>query len=227
MAGSTPRGREAITLYSQTFRDRVAVTFIILAVIVGSMLGYQAVRSYTQPQSLLQASNGSGEVQGANSGAAPGASASSGGGGATSGGGGGGGGASAGAIQGVSSGAITVGGIFDMTGPVDSSVERDTVRAYFQKVNAAGGINGRQLQMVDCDSKYDATAAHQCSIQMAQAHVLAIVGWTAPQGENNEVKFLTEDNGIPIIGGLGTPEEYNHALSYPVSTPFTRYGLAI
>ncbi|TMC08089.1 MAG: hypothetical protein E6J29_14960 [Chloroflexi bacterium] len=88
-------------------------------------------------------------------------------------------------------------------------------------------MNGRLLQMVDCDSKYDATAAHQCSIQMAQAHVLAIVGWTAPQGENNEVKFLTEDNGIPIIGGLGTPEEYNHALSYPVSTPFTRYGLAI
>src|SRR5207302_9690120 len=101
-------------------------------------------------------------------------------GGTSGGGGGGGGGVSAGAIQGVSGGAITVGGIFDMTGPVDSSVERDTVKAYFQKVNASGGINGRKLQMVDCDSKYDATAAHQCSIQMAQAHVLAIVGWTAP-----------------------------------------------
>src|SRR5207237_2679825 len=93
----------------------------------------------------------------------------------------GGGGSAASASQaasGVSAGRIVVGGIFDMTGPVDSSVERDTVKSYFQKVNLSGGINGRQLQMVDCDSKYDATAAHQCAIQMTPANVLAIVGGT-------------------------------------------------
>ncbi len=216
-------------MYGQTFRERVAITFIVLSVVVGSILGIATVRSYTQPTATLQAATGNGgEVAGATadtSGAGTGAATTV---GSGTGGGGGGGGASAGqAGSGVSKDKIVVGGIFDMTGPVDSSVERDTVRAYFQKVNAAGGVNGRQLQMIDCDSKYDATAAHQCSIQMAQAHVLAIVGWTAPQGENNEVKFLTEDNGIPIIGGLGTPEEYAHALSYPVSTPFTRYGAAI
>ena len=216
-------------MYGQTFRERVAVSFIVLAVVVGTFLGIATVHSYTQPASTLQAASGGGEVQGAT--AAVSAAPASGGGSSTGGssaGAGAGAGASSNQLaSGISKDRIVVGGIFDMTGPVDSSVERDTVRAYFQKVNAAGGINGRQLQMVDCDSKYDATAAHQCSIQMAQAHVLAIVGWTAPQGENNEVKFLTEDNGIPIIGGLGTPEEYNHALSYPVSTPFTRYGLAI
>jgi hypothetical protein len=59
---------------------------------------------------------------------------------------------------------------------------------------------------------------------MVSAHVLSVVGWTAPKGENEEVKFLAQQQQIPIIGGLGTPEEFNYPLSYPVSTSFTRAG---
>jgi branched-chain amino acid transport system substrate-binding protein len=110
---------------------------------------------------------------------------------------------------------------------VDSTVERDTVRAYFQKINDAGGINGRRLVMKQCDSQYDVTAAHQCAQAMVSANVLSIVGWTAPKGEDGEVKYLAGQQGIPIIGGLGTPAEYQYHLSYPVSIPFTRYGTAL
>src|SRR2546429_7019296 len=52
--------------------------------------------------------------------------------------------------EGVSKGVITVGGIYDETGPVDSTVERDAVRAYFNKVNDAGGVNGYKLRLIDC-----------------------------------------------------------------------------
>src|SRR5581483_7082931 len=65
--------------------------------------------------------------------------------------------------EGVTADAITVGGIFDETGPVDATVERDTVRSYFNQVNAAGGINGRKLRLLDCDSAFDPSRAHQCS----------------------------------------------------------------
>ena len=61
-------------MYGQTFRERVAVTFIVLAVVMGSILGIATVRSYTQPASTLQAATGGGEVQGATastSGASP------------------------------------------------------------------------------------------------------------------------------------------------------------
>jgi len=215
-------------VYGRTFRERVAIAFLALSLGIGSVLAVLTVRSFTQPQGTLAASSAPGadvsaSQAGAAVGTATGAAAAT---GSAPGGGGGSAASASQAASGVSAGRIVVGGIFDMTGPVDSSVERDTVKSYFQKVNLSGGINGRQLQMVDCDSKYDATAAHQCAIQMTQANVLAIVGWTAPQGENNEVKFLN-DNGIPIIGGLGTPDEYAYPLSYPVSTPFTRYGTAI
>src|SRR5216683_4968666 len=87
----------------------------------------------------------------------------------------------------------------DITGPIDSSVERDTVRAYMQAVNASGGINGRQVEYVWCDSKYDASSAHSCAQQMIAQNVMAVVGLTAPLGENNEIRTLTAA-GIPVIG---------------------------
>ncbi|MEA2681796.1 MAG: branched-chain amino acid transport system substrate-binding protein [Chloroflexota bacterium] len=130
------------------------------------------------------------------------------------------------ADSGVTGDKITVGGIFDETGAVDSTVERDTVRAYFAKINAQGGVNGRKLELIDCDSRYDSTAATQCANQMISNKVLSIVGWTAPKGENEQVQRLAHA-GIPIIGGLGTPEEFNSPLSFPVSVPFTRYGQGI
>ena len=56
--------------------------------------------------------------------------------------------------------------------------------------------------------------------------MLAVVGITAPLGENNEIKTLTSA-GIPVIGGLGTPAEYSDPLSFPVSANFYNYGTAI
>src|SRR2546430_11196600 len=138
----------------------------------------------------------------------------------------GGAGSSSQAQSGVGGGTITIGGFFDISGPVDSSVERDTVRAYMQGINAAGGVNGRQVKYVWCDSKYDASAAHSCAEYLIAQHVLAVVGLTAPLGENNEIGTLTSA-GIPVIGGLGTPAEYTNALSFPVSANFYRYGTAI
>jgi branched-chain amino acid transport system substrate-binding protein len=205
--------------------ERVAVALMTLSLTVGAALGYATVRSYTSSGTPLVV-GAHGQVEAAQS--TPGDQASSSNGGATSGGSatstGGSARASASqAASGVSKDAIKVGGFFDMTGPVDSSVERDTVKAYLSKVNDAGGVNGRRFQYVDCDSKYDVAAAHACATQLIQANVLAVVGWTAPQGEDGEVPDFNQA-GIPIIGGLGTPKEFQYPLSYPVSASFVHYG---
>jgi ABC-type branched-subunit amino acid transport system substrate-binding protein len=202
---------------SRGFREKVAVSLLGAAVVMGAVLGVMAVRSFTQPTTELATSTG--QVAGAQAGAGaspaemPGAPGSA-------------GGSSGGGSGGVAGGTITIGGFFDITGPVDSSVERDTVRAYMQAVNASGGINGRQVQYVWCDSKYDASSAHSCAQYLIAQNVLAVVGLTAPLGENNEIKTLTSA-GIPVIGGLGTPAEYTDPLSFPVSANFYRYGTAI
>ncbi|HET7450901.1 MAG TPA: ABC transporter substrate-binding protein [Gaiellaceae bacterium] len=121
---------------------------------------------------------------------------------------------------------ITVGGIYDETGPVDATVERDTVRSYFNLVNAQGGVNGHKLQLIDCDSKYDPSSAHQCAQKLISEGALAIVGWLSLSGEQNETRYLT-DQGVPIIGGLGVPAEYASPLSYPTTPSLVTAGTAL
>jgi branched-chain amino acid transport system substrate-binding protein len=127
---------------------------------------------------------------------------------------------------GVNNGLITVGGIYDETGPFDATVERDTVRAYFDKVNAAGGVNGYKFQLLDCDSGYDPSRAHQCSQRLLSQHVLAMVGWLSVSGEEAESSFLNSQ-GVPIIGGLGVPSEFQVPLSWQAAVNFTAYGTAM
>jgi ABC-type branched-subunit amino acid transport system substrate-binding protein len=199
---------------SRGFRERVAVSLLGAAVVMGAVLGVMTVRSFTQPASSALAVQ-QGDVSGSQTNAASSA--------ATLGASGGG---SSGGSDSVVGGKITIGGLFDITGPVDSSVERDTVRAYMQAVNQSGGINGRQVEYVWCDSKYDASSAQQCANYLISQHVLAVVGLTAPLGENNVIQTLT-GAGIPVIGGLGTPNEFTDKLAFPVSASFYRYGTAI
>jgi branched-chain amino acid transport system substrate-binding protein len=123
-------------------------------------------------------------------------------------------------------GVITVGGIYDETGPIDATVERDTVRSYFNLVNSQGGINGYKFQLIDCDSKYDPSSAHQCAQKLISQGVLAIVGWLSLSGEQNETAYLTSQ-GVPIIGGLGVPSEYQSPLSYPTTPSLVTDGTAL
>jgi branched-chain amino acid transport system substrate-binding protein len=128
--------------------------------------------------------------------------------------------------QGVNKGVITVGGIYDETGPIDATVERDTVRSYFNLVNAQGGVNGYKLRLIDCDSKYDPSSAHQCAQKLISEGVLAIVGWLSLSGEQSEAKYLTSQ-GVPIIGGLGVPAEYASPLSFPTTPSLVTDGTAL
>src|SRR5436305_11571939 len=102
------------------------------------------------------------------------------------------------ASVGVTGTTITVGGTYDETGPFDATVERDTVRAYFDMVNAQGGVNGHKLVLLDCDSGYDPSRAHQCSQQLLSQQVFAIVGPLSVSGEQAETQFFTQQ-GVPMI----------------------------
>jgi branched-chain amino acid transport system substrate-binding protein len=234
-------------------RERVAVVLITLSVIATLVLGgaaaYELGRSNAAPVSVSQTLPGTGPSSAASSGqdsaglpaAGPGTAAQPG--GAVSGGGvaapaapgasarpaaGGGSGPvaarAASGPAGVANGVITVGGIFDETGPFDATTHRDTVRAYFDEVNAAGGVNGYKLQLIDCDSAFDPTRAHQCSDRLMNQGILAMVGSLSVSGEQAEVPYLAS-KGVPVIGGLGLPAEFQSPLSYPVSMNILAEGV--
>ena len=214
-------------------RERIAVGFITASVLATIGLGGAATFAivHGSASTVATVSAGSALSGGPAATAAPNASAASGpaaGTTTTTGGGGsaaGPGGAAAAQQNFVHGGVLTVGGIYDEQGPVDATVERDTVRAYFDEVNAAGGVNGYKLQLLDCDSRWDTSAAHSCSEQLISQGILAIVGWTSVSGEQPETKYLTS-NGIPIFGGLGVDSEFTSPLSFPVGAPLGRGGYA-
>lgn len=221
-------------------RERVAIVFMtisaVMTLILGAAVAYQVGHPRSETLSSQNASDGgtsAGPVAAAPSGNTAATSGTSGkaataGRTVTSGGGSSGGSTSnvSNASVGVNKGVITVGGIYDETGPVDATTERDTVRAYFNMVNAQGGVNGNKLQLIDCDSGYDPQLAHQCSNRLISNGILAVVGWTSVNGEEPETSYLT-GKGIPVIGGLGVPAEYASGLSFPQSAAFLTYGTAM
>lgn len=208
-------------------RDAVFIATLILALLASSGVAMVAWASGGSRQ-VIQINGGGDFTSSADATAtAGGTSGSTGGGSGGSGGfvgGGGGGGGGGGSSAGVTGDTIKIGGIFSESGGIDSTVEEDTVRACFQSVNAQGGINGHKLQLVSYDDGLNADNAYQEAVRLdTQDHVFAIVGWLAPFGEARAAPYF-EQHGIPIVGGLGVPEEFGNKYSFPVSPIFHTDG---
>jgi branched-chain amino acid transport system substrate-binding protein len=225
-------------------RERVAIIFMTLSAVATVLVGIAVVHELNKKDTTTSALTAnanqptSGDAAGGATDTTVAGDTTAAGAGATSGGTGAGTGATSGGgtaatpklstgNAGVSSGGlITVGGVYDETGPFDATVERDTVRAYFNKVNAAGGVNGHKFQLVDCDSAFDPSRAHQCVQKLQSQGILAMVGWLSVSGEQPETTYLNQQ-GVPVIGGLGVPTEFSVPLSWPVSANLTAVGTAL
>lgn len=206
-------------------RDRIFAIVVVLALIAST--GTAVIAATGAHQHTTVQINGGGAFTSSaqatqTAGGTPGSGTGGSGGGGTYYGGGGGG-----QTQGVTGDTIKVGGIFSESNGIDATVEEDTVRAYFQSVNAQGGVNGRKLELVSYDDGLNGDTAYAEAARLDQQdHVFAIVGWLAPFGEARAAPYF-EQHGIPIVGGLGVPEEFNSAVSFPVSPIFQKDGYAL
>jgi branched-chain amino acid transport system substrate-binding protein len=91
-------------------------------------------------------------------------------------------GGGSGSDPGITDTSIKIAASFPFTGPAASyAVIPDAMKAYFQTVNAAGGINGRKIDFQTADDGYDATKTVQATR-----------------------KFVEQDNVFAIAGLLGT-----------------------
>lgn len=89
-------------------------------------------------------------------------------------------------------------------------------KAYARWVNAGGGINGRELEVITCNEHNDSVAASRCARAAVKKGVVAVVGSYSQHADT----FLPtlEGAGIPYIGGYGiTTDEFTSPLSYPVN----------
>ncbi|WP_251093863.1 ABC transporter substrate-binding protein [Streptomyces sp. Caat 7-52] len=88
--------------------------------------------------------------------------------------------------------------------------------AFAKWINAHGGIDGRDLEVLTCNDQNDSVGAAKCARRAASENVVAVVGSYSQYGDSYLAPL--EGAGIPYIGGYGvTNDEFTGALSYPVN----------
>lgn len=86
-----------------------------------------------------------------------------------------------------------------------------------------GGVDGRPLELITCDTAFDPNLSQSCAQEMVAKKVVAVVGGIDIWGTG--IKTLT-DNGIPLVGGI--PVSFDSVRS-PVAFQFSggTWGAAV
>ena len=90
------------------------------------------------------------------------------------------------------------------------------VEARVEAINAAGGINGRPVEVVVCNTNLDPNQAAQCARDAVEEEVVAVVGnFTAL---DSQIYPVLEAAGIPSIGPVpaGGAESLTSKVSFPI-----------
>jgi len=117
--------------------------------------------------------------------------------------------------------AIKVGAIFAVTGPAANlgGPEEKTAKMFVDKVNGAGGINGRKIELIVKDSGSKPENAISMAKQlMDEDKVLAIVG-PSTSGETMAIKNICQEGKMILISCAAAEDIVNPVASYVFKTP--------
>lgn len=119
------------------------------------------------------------------------------------------------AQEGVTKTAITVGQSIALTGP-GSALARpfhEGARLHFDRVNAAGGIHGRRIELVTLDDRGSAQAAADNTKKLLQQGMLALFGYYgSPQV--TAAYPLIKDGEVLLFAPMAAADEFRGAM-YP------------
>ena len=119
--------------------------------------------------------------------------------------------------QGVTSDTITIGQSAALSGPAEALGKemKSGAEAYFDAVNASGGVNGRKIKMVSLDDGYEPDrAAANTKKLIADEKVLALFGYVGTPTSNAALPIFTEAK-VPFVGAFTGAQSLRE--------PFNRY----
>lgn len=118
---------------------------------------------------------------------------------------------------GVTASTISVGQSAAFTGPAAQlGIQmRDGMKAYFDHVNAQGGVNGRRIQLVTRDDQYESKlAADNTRLLIDEDRVFALIGYVGTPTSAAALPIFTEAK-VPFVGPFTGAELLRN--------PFNRY----
>lgn len=101
---------------------------------------------------------------------------------------------------------IKIGANLELSGGVASygTSEADAIDLAIEEINAAGGIDGKQIELIKVDNKSDAAEATNAAIKLtSQDKVVAIIGAATSGNSVAQVQIAT-DTKTPMISPSGT-----------------------
>ena len=77
---------------------------------------------------------------------------------------------------------------------------RNGIKAYFDEVNAKGGVHGRELELITEDDRYEAAVAPQATKKLIEEHkVFALVGYVGTPTGVAHLPVVTQAK-VPLVG---------------------------
>jgi branched-chain amino acid transport system substrate-binding protein len=116
---------------------------------------------------------------------------------------------------------IKIGALFSVTGPASflGAPEEKTARMLVEKINAAGGVNGQQLELIIKDTAGSTEKAVSFAKQLIEEDkVLAIIG-PSTSGETMQIKGLCEENRMPLVSCAAAETIVNPVAKYVFKVP--------
>jgi len=94
---------------------------------------------------------------------------------------------------------IKIGGIFDITGATGDvgTPYAQAAREYIKYVNSHGGVNGKQIDLIDVDYAYKIPQAVSAYKEMTSKGAIAILGWGT--GDTEAMAPMVAKDKIPYI----------------------------
>jgi branched-chain amino acid transport system substrate-binding protein len=118
---------------------------------------------------------------------------------------------------------IKIGGVFDLTGPTsDVGVGyADGVKDYVEQLNADGGIDGREIELISDDYAYDVAQAEQLYSRLQSEGVIAIQGWgtgdteaLGPRINQDQIPYMSASYSANLVDPAETPFNFVPGMTY-------------
>lgn len=118
---------------------------------------------------------------------------------------------------------IRIGAFLSMTGGAAflGDPEQKTLQLYVEKLNAAGGILGRKLQLTSYDSAGDAEKARTFAKRLIEQDKVDILVGGSTTGETMAVVPLVEQAGLPFVSLAGAVVIVEPVKKWVFKTPHT------
>ncbi|GCE09904.1 ABC transporter substrate-binding protein [Dictyobacter aurantiacus] len=116
-------------------------------------------------------------------------------------------------VPGVSNDTITIGAVLDTTGPLKVICAPILAgdQLYFNKINSAGGINGRKVKLVQVSDDGDSTKTKGAVRQLFEQDNAFALFQVCGSGNANVAETYTNPKGIPMVDPIGGGSKFKDA----------------